>query len=232
MHVLCKTVFGDEAKTHQKRQNLNPMDKRTDFFIIARSSSRNGTLETLISRRLGLLTRNWPRRTSHCLCPLQQGRLYSLSLALRLSWSVCYSERQKKSRDSALNTTSSHNLRRGRTHPPLHCETPHASDERIQLQPCGITQFTPHLQHLPVPCCLAVGHNVPAVAVGDETAICSQESHFALRQNIENRGGSRLEAQPPVINMKRPRSWCNRVSMWSRKPPKTIIGSHASDESW
>lgn len=59
---------------------------------------------------------------------------------------------------------------------------------------CGITQFRPHLQHLAVSCCLAVGHNVPAVAVGDETAICCQESHFALRKNRPNRGrGSRLE---------------------------------------
>lgn len=132
--------------------------------------------------------------------------VFTLCLSLCARPDLFVIQRDKKRRDSALNTTSSHNLRRGHTHSPLHCETPHASDERIQLQPCGITQFTPHLQHLPVPCCLAVGHNVPAVAVGDETAICSQESHFALRQNIENRGGSRLEAQPPVINMKRPRS--------------------------
>lgn len=118
MHVLCKTVFADEAKTHQKRQNLTSMDKRTPDLLIAHESSRNWTFETLISRRLGLLTRNWPRRTSRCLCPLQQGRLYSLSLALRSSWSVYYSERHKKRRDSALNTTSSHNLRRGRTHSP------------------------------------------------------------------------------------------------------------------
>lgn len=83
--------------------------------------------------------------------------------------------------------------------PPSSDETPPASDEGIQMQPCGITQLTPHLQHLAVPCCLAAGHDVPAVAVGDETAICSQESHFALRQNRQNTGSSRLETQTPVF---------------------------------
>lgn len=144
--------------------------------------------------RPGLLTRSWPHRTSRCLCPLLQGRLYTSSLALRWSWSVYYSKRQKK-RDLASNKkTILHNLNGGCTNaPPSSDETPPASDERIQMQPCGITQLTPHLQHLAVPCCLAAGHDVPAVAVGNETAICSQESHFALRQNRKNRGSSRLE---------------------------------------
>lgn len=63
------------------------------------------------------------------------------------------------------------------------------------MQPCGRTQFTHHLHHLAIPCCLALGHDVPTVTVGDETAICCQESHFALRQNRKkNRGGgSRLD---------------------------------------
>lgn len=51
------------------------------------------------------------------------------------------------------------------------------------MQPCGRTLFTHHLHHLAIPCCLALGHNVPVVTVGNETAICCQESDFTLEQN-------------------------------------------------
>lgn len=57
------------------------------------------------------------------------------------------------------------------------------------MQPCGRTQFTHHLHHLAIPCCLALGLDVPVVTVGNETAICCQESHFALKQNGKEVGG-------------------------------------------
>jgi len=66
------------------------------------------------------------------------------------------------------------------------------------MHPWGRRQYVHHLQHLAIPCCLALGHNVPVVTVGDETAICCQKSHFALRQNgnkTEEKAGDHTELQ-------------------------------------
>lgn len=51
------------------------------------------------------------------------------------------------------------------------------------MRPYARTQFIHHLHHLALPCCLALGHDVPTFTVGDETTIRCHESHFALRRN-------------------------------------------------
>lgn len=165
---------------------------------------------------LRLRTRNWLHRTSRCPCLLLQGRLSSLSLALRLSWSVYLAEKERKKEKLCVKYKhlSPPKGRLNTSFSLLSCaESPNA---------CGITQFTPHLQHLAVSCCLAFGHDVPAVAVGDETAICCQESHFALRkQGCSDK------------HTKWPRSWCKRVKVVPGGFQKALWRAALfSDESW
>lgn len=126
--------------------------------------------------------------------PLSSSAMSSFRLASRSVFDlICLSFKGGKNskRSFALNIDTLIPVKRGHKHfplpspesrPPLRLQ---AQNERINMQPSGRTHFTHHLHHLVIPCCLALGHDVPTVTVGDETAICCQECHFALRQNRE-----------------------------------------------
>lgn len=152
-----------------------------------------------------LRTHSWPRKTSRCPCLLLRCHLYAWPLVPHSIWSAEIKMKISIPCPPPLEVRSQTFPRSIST-----VRTPqrwHAESERISERTLWESHsHTPHLQHLVIPCRLALGHDVPVVTVADETTICRHESHFALRQNREK---TERRRRRPLI-----RPICSRIGLW------------------